>query len=137
MIQEITISGARQVDEDVVRRQLRLKTGDTLRTSDWLDARRRLFESGLFRRVDISVEPVEGAADTSPVSLRVVVEEWPTLRLRYGFQVEEERPEENVNGRDLVPGLSADVTRRTLFGRAVTSARRCNTSATSGSAASS
>jgi len=120
VIQQITISGTRQVDEDVVRRQLRLKTGDTLRTSDWLDARRRLFESGLFRRVDISVEPAEGSTDTSPVGLRVVVEEWPTLRLRYGLQVEEERPEENVNGRDLVPGLSADITRRTLFGRAVT-----------------
>ena len=48
------------------------------------------------------------------------MEEWPALRLRYGFQVEEERPEENVNGRDLVPGLSADLTRRTLFGRAIT-----------------
>ena len=50
----------------------------------------------------------------------MVVEEWPALRLRYGFQVEEERPEENVEGRDLVPGVSADLTRRTLFGRAIT-----------------
>ena len=99
---------------------MRLKVGDGLRTDDWLDARRRLFESGLFRRVDIAVEPQQGAADTAPVSLRVTVEEWPALRLRYGFQVSEERPEENVNGRDLVPGVSADLTRRTLFGRAIT-----------------
>ena len=42
------------------------------------------------------------------------------MRLRYGFEVAEERPEENPEGRDLVPGLSGDLTRRTLFGRAIT-----------------
>ena len=79
-------------------------------------------ESGLFRRVDIDVQPLQGPsdADTVPVRLLVTVEEWPALRLRYGLQVEEERPEENVKGRDLVPGFSADLTRRTLFGRAIT-----------------
>ena len=120
VIQEITISGLQSVNEEVVRRTVRLKAGDGLRTDDWLDARRRLFESGLFRRVDIAVEPKQGAADTAPVKLGITVEEWPALRLRYGFQVSEERPEENVNGRDLVPGVSADLTRRTLFGRAIT-----------------
>jgi outer membrane protein assembly factor BamA len=121
VIKEISVSGLRAVDEDIVTRTLRLKVGDALRTADWLEARRRLFESGLFRRVDIDVEPVEGApAEASPVVLRVAVEEWPALRLRYGFQVAEERPEENVEGRDLVPGVSGDLTRRTLFGRAIT-----------------
>jgi outer membrane protein assembly factor BamA len=51
--------------------------------------------------------------------IQVTVEEWPQLRVRYGFTVEEQRPAEEVRGRDLVPGLSADVTRRTLFGRAI------------------
>ncbi|HZL94667.1 MAG TPA: translocation/assembly module TamB domain-containing protein, partial [Vicinamibacterales bacterium] len=120
VIQEITIAGLQSVNEGVTRRTLRLQVGDDLRTADWLDARRRLFESGLFRRVDITVEPQQGAIDTAPVTLRVTVEEWPALRLRYGLQVEEQRPEENVNGRDLVPGVSADLTRRTLFGRAIT-----------------
>jgi len=120
VIQEITIGGLQSVSDEVARRTLRLKVGDGLRTDDWLDARRRLFESGLFRRADIAVEPQQGAPDTAPVTLRVTVEEWPALRLRYGFQVAEERPEENVNGRDLVPGVSADLTRRTLFGRAIT-----------------
>jgi outer membrane protein assembly factor BamA len=49
--------------------------------------------------------------------VRVTVEEWPALRLRYGLQVAEERPEGDVEGRELVPGVSADLTRRTLFGR--------------------
>jgi outer membrane protein assembly factor BamA/autotransporter translocation and assembly factor TamB len=119
-IQDITVVGLRSVAQDVVKRAMRLNVGENLRTTDWLEARRRLFESGLFRRVDIAVEPLEGPPETSRVRLRVVVEEWPALRLRYGFQVAEERPEENVNGRDLVPGVSVDLTRRTLFGRAVT-----------------
>jgi outer membrane protein assembly factor BamA len=51
--------------------------------------------------------------------VRVVVEEWPALRLRYGFQAAEERPEGSLSGRDIVPGVTADVTRRTLFGRPV------------------
>ena len=82
-----------------------------------------MFDTGLFRRVDVSSEPVaEGnAADgIRPMRMRVAVDEWPAFRLRYGVQVAEERPEDNVEGRDLVPGLSADITRRTLFGRAVT-----------------
>jgi outer membrane translocation and assembly module TamA len=52
--------------------------------------------------------------------VRVVVEEWPALRLRYGFQLREERPEDSLTGRELEPGVSADLTRRTLFGRALT-----------------
>ncbi len=120
VIEEIAIFGARSVDEDVVRRTLRLNVGDSLRTAEWLEARRRLFESGLFRRVDVSVEPLSGAGERAPVRLRVTVEEWPALRLRYGFEVAEERPEENVEGRELVPGISGDLTRRTLFGRAIT-----------------
>jgi outer membrane protein assembly factor BamA len=54
------------------------------------------------------------------VRIRVTVEEWPALRLRYGFEVAERRPEDSVEGRDLTPGLTADLTRRTLFGKAIT-----------------
>jgi outer membrane protein insertion porin family len=51
--------------------------------------------------------------------IRVALEAWPALRLRYGFQATEEHPESDPTGRRVTPGLSADVTRRTLFGRAV------------------
>jgi outer membrane protein assembly factor BamA len=47
------------------------------------------------------------------------VQEWPRLQLRYGFAVAEERPDSEVEGRDLTPGVSAELTRRTLFGRAI------------------
>jgi outer membrane protein assembly factor BamA len=119
-IAEVTVAGNVSVDEDVVLSALRLKVGQALKAADWLQARRRLFESGLFRRVDIGVEPLGGALDSAPVRLRVVVEEWPALRLRYGLQVAQERPEDESGGTELEPGFSADVTRRTLFGRAIT-----------------
>src|SRR5207342_2387500 len=54
-----------------------------------------------------------------PMRVRVAVEAWPALRLRYGFVVTEERSETSLDSRQVAPGLSADVTRRTLFGRAV------------------
>jgi outer membrane protein assembly factor BamA/autotransporter translocation and assembly factor TamB len=122
-IQEIVVTGNASIHTDVITRALDLKTGQPLGTEAWLRARKRLFDTGLFRRVDLSTEPLAspGPGDAvAPMRVRVTVQEWPALRLRYGFQVAEERPEREVEGRTLVPGISADVTRRTLFGRAVT-----------------
>ena len=123
ILEAIAVTGNRSIDTDVIERALDLMPNEPLRPQAWLQARSRVFDTGLFRRVDVSSEPVaEGnAADgIRPMRMRVAVDEWPAFRLRYGVQVAEERPEDNVEGRDLVPGLSADITRRTLFGRAVT-----------------
>ena len=119
---EIVVTGNRGIDTDVIVRALQLEVNQPMRAEASLQARRRVFDTGLFRRVDLSSEPLESQAQIAgvvPMRVRVTVEEWPTLRLRYGFQVAEERPEGEIDGRDLVPGLSADLTRRTLFGRAV------------------
>jgi outer membrane protein assembly factor BamA len=123
---ETVVSGNRAIDEDVIVRTLGLEAGAPVTPDDLLQARTRVLDMGLFRRVDVASEPVsetQGAVATAenlPVRVRITVEEWPALRLRYGVEVMEERPETEVEGRDLVPGLSADVTRRTLFGRAIT-----------------
>jgi outer membrane protein insertion porin family len=122
-IQEIVVSGNASIHTDVITRVLDLKTGQPLGTEAWLRARKRLFDTGLFRRVDLSMEPLASPGPgeaVAPIRVRVAVQEWPALRLRYGFQVAEERPEREIEGRTLVPGVSADITRRTLFGRAVT-----------------
>jgi outer membrane protein assembly factor BamA/autotransporter translocation and assembly factor TamB len=129
---EAVVSGNRAIDADVIVRALALDVGEPLRAEESLRARTRVFDTGLFRRVDISSEPMEASltglapqqesarsTPVTPMRLRVTVEEWPALRLRYGVQVAEERPEGSIEGRDLVPGLTADLTRRTLFGRAV------------------
>lgn len=123
VLRDIRVSGNRAIDADVITRALDLHVGEPVGLDRWLQARRRVFETGLFRRVDITPEPVEEVSPASgelPMRAQVIVQEWPALRLRYGFQVAEERPEGEVEGRRLAPGLSADLTRRTLFGRAVT-----------------
>ena len=123
LLGEVVVAGNRAIAPDVIVRALGLPINTPLRTEDLLRARARIFDTGLFRRVDVESEPGDPSAGDGrvvPVQLRVTVEEWPALRLRYGFQVKEERPESEIERRDLVPGLSADLTRRTLFGRAIT-----------------
>jgi outer membrane protein insertion porin family len=120
IVGDVVVEGNRGIDRDVITRALRFETGEPLRAQDWVDARRRLFDTGLFRRVDMRSEPLDSTETAARMRVRVVVEEWPALRLRYGFQAAEERPEGSLTGRNVVPGLNADLTRRTLFGRAVT-----------------
>ena len=123
LLGEVVVTGNRAIDSDVIVRALGLPVNAPLRVEDLLRARARVFDTGLFRRVDVESEPgdpLAGDGRVVPVRLRVTVEEWPALRLRYGVQVKEERPESEIERRDLVPGLSADLTRRTLFGRAIT-----------------
>jgi outer membrane translocation and assembly module TamA len=119
---DVVVTGNRAIDSDVIVRALGLQIDQPLRPEESLRARTNVFKTGLFSRVDIAPEMVEstgGPQATVPMRLKVTVEEWPALLLRYGLQVAEERPEGKLNGRNLVPGLSADLTRRTLFGRAV------------------
>jgi outer membrane protein assembly factor BamA len=121
-IGDVVVSGSGSVDTDVVTRALGLTTGAALEPAGLLRARTRVFNTGLFRRVDVTTEPMPRISEADPVQpirVRVALEPWPALRLRYGFQVAEERPEGDPTGHALTPGLSADVTRRTLFGRAV------------------
>jgi outer membrane protein assembly factor BamA len=121
-IEDVVVSGSAGVDTDVVTRALGLTMGGPLEPAELLRARTRLFNTGLFRRVDVSTEPLNraGAPDTEqPIRIRVAVEPWPALRLRYGFVAAEEYSSTFPVQRDVVPGLAADVTRRTLFGRAV------------------
>ena len=125
---ETVVTGNRAIDADVIVRTLGLDAGEPVTPDDLLQARTRVLDMGLFRRVDVASEPLAespgagtaGVEPAVPVRLRITVEEWPALRLRYGVQLAERRPEDSVEGRDLTPGLSADVTRRTLFGKALT-----------------
>jgi outer membrane protein assembly factor BamA/autotransporter translocation and assembly factor TamB len=122
VLSDIVIVGNRAIDSDVILRAVDLPVNEPLRAEEVLQARTRVFETGLFRRIDITSEPGESTRgdDVTPMRIRVTVEEWPAVRLRYGFVVAEERPEDNPTGRELSPGFSADLTRRTLFGRAIT-----------------
>ena len=116
---EVVVTGNRSIDADVIVRALGLTIDEPLRADELLQGRTRVLDTQLFRRVDVSSEVLAERTPVTPIRLKVTVEEWPALRLRYGVQVAEERPEGKIAGRELVPGLSADLTRRTLFGRAI------------------
>jgi outer membrane protein assembly factor BamA len=140
VLREVSIAGNRNIDADVITRALGLTVGEPLGADAWLQARARLFDTALFQRVDVAVEPLEPVAERNvgaaregnvgaafrrpeeerPARLVVTVQEWPALRVRYGLQLSEERPVDAVEGRNVTPGLSLDARRRTLFGRAVT-----------------
>ena len=88
----------------------------------WNQARKRLYDTGVFRSVDITAVPLEAApgGPDLPVIARVMLEEWPSYQLRYGVQVIDERaPAGAISDRGQV-GVVGDLTRRNLFGRAIT-----------------
>lgn len=121
-ISDVRVVGLRGIAQDVAERAMGLERGQPARAADLLRARTALLTTGLFRRVDVAGEPdTERRQVPGQAPLRVVatVEEWPAVRLRYGLQVAEERAQSDGRRRELVPGLSADATRRTLFGRAI------------------
>jgi outer membrane protein insertion porin family len=121
VLQEIVIEGNTGIDDDVITRALDLRIGEPVGGDAWLQARARVFETGLFQRADVNVEPIapDAAGPEQPVRARVTVREWPALRVRYGLRLAEERPIDDVEGREITPGFSADITRQTLFGRAI------------------
>ena len=61
-IDTIVVRGNQRVSTETIRNSLRIKEGDPFRLSDVAESQRTLYESGLFRRADISAAP---ATDTT------------------------------------------------------------------------
>ena len=124
VLDSIAVTGIFRTHPGVVERALQLTPGEPVDLESWFEARRRLYNSGVFRSVNIEAEPIATArspADDEPVRARVTVEEWPAYQLRYGVQVADENaPLREASGRTLRPGLAADLTRSNLLGRAAT-----------------
>ena len=123
---DIAIEGTRRTSPTLVSRELRLHVGQPVDLSAWAQARKRLFDTGVFRQVDIQAVPIEAPAGSAPpvehvqpVRARVTLEEFPPLRVRYGLEVEDQ-VEPVSETRTLRPGLAADVTYRNVLGRAAT-----------------
>ena len=122
ILQDVVTTGTSRTREGVVTRALRLPLGEPVNLEQWSLARKRLFDTNVFRSVDIQAVPIGDPVDgDQPVRARVTVEEYPHWRLRYGFQVDRERVEEGVDGRfELSPGAIGEVRNQNLFGRALT-----------------
>ena len=118
VLDAIAVDGAGDVRPGVVLDALSLETGEPVNMGAWYEARRRLFNTGLFQRVELDAVPLDGAdpAGASPVEARVTLRRRPIWQLRYGLEVTDETAPAS-EGRELGAGVSADLQRRGLFGR--------------------
>ena len=125
VIEAIEIDGATRTHAGLIARALDLDVGQPVDVDAWNEARKRLYDIGVFRSVDIETEPVrtpspsDEAGGPQPVRARVLLEEWPAYRLRYGLQVKDELAPVGEQ-RELRLGLVGDLTHQNLLGRAAT-----------------
>jgi outer membrane protein assembly complex protein YaeT len=122
VLRDIAIEGNRRTNTTLVSRELRLDVGQPVDLTAWSLARRRLYDSGVFRQVDIQPVPIDEVPAGSPpsaeqpVRARVTLDEWPPLKVRYGFELDDER--KPAIETTLRPGVAVDATYRNVFGRA-------------------
>jgi outer membrane protein assembly factor BamA len=128
IVREVVAEGAERTREGVISGALRIDPGDPVNLAQWSLARRRLYDTNVFRQVDIQPVPIEPtaeekAAGIQPVRAIVRVMEYPVWRLRYGLQLNDERTtidDDEVEARQQSLGVTADLRNQNLFGRAVT-----------------
>ena len=122
ILRDIAVEGTRRTNPLLVSRELHFEVGHPVDLTAWAQARKRLYDTGVFRQVDIQAVPIDVVPAGSPppaeqaVRARVTLEEWPPLRVRYGFEVDEDR--KPASDTVLRPGVAADATYRNVFGRA-------------------
>lgn len=122
ILQSVELRGNEVTDENVLTQALKFELGKPVDLDQWALARKRLYDTNVFRVVDLqpvpTAEPENGA---QPVKAVVTVEEIPAWSFRYGFQLEGERRAEldefTSSGN---AGVVAELRNPNLFGRALT-----------------
>jgi outer membrane protein assembly factor BamA len=123
LLRSVDVQGAPHTHPGLVASALKLDPGTPLDAEALYEARRRLYETGAFRQVDVQTVPqgeperLESGVLQQAVTARIALDEWPLWRLRYGLQVNDTL-DTVTDTRDVGPGVVLDVERRNLFGRA-------------------
>ena len=124
IVQEVVIAGVGRTRPELISRALQIEVGQPVDVAGWNLARKRLYDTGAFRSVDIEAHPLESSPTaveaTQAVRARVVLEEWPTFRFRYGLQLKDERAPLGETGREFNLGVVGDLTHPNFLGRAAT-----------------
>ena len=119
---DIELSGLEVTNGEVLTEALRFELGKPVNLDEWAVARKRLYDTNVFRLVDIQPVPLGDPANgVQQVKASVKVEEIPVWSVRYGFQLEGNREleaNEIANTRNL--GVVGEVRNPNLFGRALT-----------------
>ncbi len=131
VLRDIATQGRTTDGPDARQPRAQVRHRPAVDRSAWAQARKRLYDTSVFRQVDIQAVPIEptepadeprpdvAAAVEQPIQARVTLEEWPPLRIRYGFELDDQQLPASES-RDLRPGVAADATYRNVFGRAAT-----------------
>ena len=119
------IDGLNKTKASVVERTMNLKTGAPVNEVQWLQARRRLYDQGLFRRIDMEPVPV-GAAQPDPATGVLANRSkrryrWRSCRSTVCATASSlpTSLSSTAVGREFGPGLVVELRRNILFGRAI------------------
>jgi outer membrane protein assembly factor BamA len=122
ILQAVELTGNEITRGKVLTDALEFEIGAPVDLDAWALARKRLYDTNVFRLVDIQPVPVGVAVNgVQPVTATVTVEEYPQWSFRYGFQLEGEREaalDEFTSTRNL--GVVSEIRTPNLFGRALT-----------------
>ena len=126
-LHEVVVDGAGRTRPSAVVNAVHLGTGEPVDLARWAQARKRVFDTNIFRQVDVRPEvlpDVVRADGAQAVRARVSVTEWPAWRLRYGLQFNDTNQANQGGdtsvGRARGLGVVADLQNRNAFGRAFT-----------------
>ena len=122
VLEAVDVSGAGFTSKGTINWALKLPIGRPIGLGDVYSAQKRLYDTGVFQSVDLSLTPVTtGAAPAGvqPVRATVTLRELPRFRLRYGFRLTD-LAEPASDQRQVQPGFVTDLLDRNLFGRAIT-----------------
>jgi outer membrane protein assembly factor BamA/autotransporter translocation and assembly factor TamB len=123
---EVVVTGAAHTRPAAVISALGLEAGEAVNLTQWALARKRVFDTNVFRQVDVRPEvlPESHPDGAESVRARVTVAEWPTWRLRYGLQLDDRAEggdgEDTSLARRRDLGVVANLQNRNVFGRAWT-----------------
>ncbi|MBP7776427.1 MAG: translocation/assembly module TamB domain-containing protein [Acidobacteria bacterium] len=123
---EVVVSGAERTRPQAVVNALGLDEGKPVDLAQWAQARKRVYDTNVFRQVDVRPEvmPQQNADGSEAVRARVTLTEWPTWRLRYGLQLDDRNQsgqgEDTSQSRRRDLGVVANLQNRNVFGRAFT-----------------
>jgi len=122
VLQAVEMTGLEVTSDEVVTEALRFEIGKPVDLDEWTLARKRLYDTNVFRLVDIQAVPAGDPENgVQQVKAVVNVEEYPEWSFRYGFQLEGERRaelEEFTSTRNA--GVVAELRNPNLLGRALT-----------------
>ncbi|HXW07823.1 MAG TPA: translocation/assembly module TamB domain-containing protein [Vicinamibacterales bacterium] len=121
ILHDVVVDGA-DAGKPYLARSIVLQPGAPLDPSAIRETRQRLYDLDLYRSVDIVVQPLAtqpppapGAATEQPVVARIMLEQRPRYRFRYGLALSDEPLGPDERNRRL--GFAADLENTNVFGR--------------------